>query len=303
MIFNSALLPMLIYADIFGFKTAEYLSFITLISTDVKQFLNVESITFQTDFNAIWYRNVSPIFSNLIIVETGVTWLFLVVFKCLSSRSKNLQDDEGRILQKNMNQKITAYKFNVYVEYSYFLLILTIGTFFSAGCPTLIPLTFICLFSKYIFTRSLIQNNSSRIEGLTASLQSFTFALIPILLIVSALFGSWMLTANEYIYPDGINVRIYLGISFDLLERQLYLPWFIIFALVMTAYFLFYNTIVRFCSWLGSLCYNKKQVVHPYHALPFSEYAKKLNVLSSYNIRNNDKYKNAIINLEKYLAM
>ena len=112
-----------------------------------------------------------------------------------------------------------------------------------------------------------------------------------------------MLTANDYIYPDNFHAKIDFGLDFDILNRQLYLPWFLITALVIAAYFLFYNTIVRFCSWLGSLCYEKKQVVHPYHALPFSEYARKLNVLSSYNIRNNDKYKNVIINLEKYMAM
>ena len=87
MIFNTAILPMLIYSDIFGFKTAEYLSFITVISTDFKQFLNVDNIKFQTDFNTIWYRNVSPIFTNYIIVETIITWVFLIVFKCISNKS------------------------------------------------------------------------------------------------------------------------------------------------------------------------------------------------------------------------
>lgn len=102
MIFNSVILPLLIYADIFGFKTAEYLSFITIISTDFKQFMQVDDITFQTDFSAIWYRNVSPIFSNSLIVETIVTWVFLIVFKCVSNKS-SLEDDEGKILQKHMN--------------------------------------------------------------------------------------------------------------------------------------------------------------------------------------------------------
>lgn len=44
-------------------------------------------------------------------------------------------------------------------------------------------------------------------------------------------------------------------------------------------------------------------MVHPYHTRPFSEYAKAMNVLSSYNIRNNDEMRNVILNLEKYLVV
>jgi len=60
---------------------------------------------------------------------------------------------------------------------------------------------------------------------------------------------------------------------------------------------------VRFFSWLSSLCFEKKQVVHPYHTRPFSDYAKAMNVLASFNIRNNDKMRNIILNLEKYLVV
>jgi hypothetical protein len=71
----------------------------------------------------------------------------------------------------------------------------------------------------------------------------------------------------------------------------------------MIAFFEFflYNTLIRCCSWLCSLCYEKKDVTHPYHTRPFNEYAKGMNILCSYNIRNNDEWRNAILNLEKYL--
>ena len=112
--------------------------------------------------------------------------------------------------------------------------------------------------------------------------------LFPILLFVFALFGEWMITGNGSLYPSALQVKLDLGVTWDILNRQLYLPWFIIIAVVIAAYFLFYNTIVRFCSWLASLCYNRKTTVHPYHTRPFSEYVKTMNVQYSYNIRNND---------------
>jgi len=39
--------------------------------------------------------------------------------------------------------------------------------FYSSGIPVLVPLGFLSLFSKYIANRSLMQNVSSRVDGLS----------------------------------------------------------------------------------------------------------------------------------------
>jgi len=41
LIFNPVFLPLLIYADIFGFKATNYVSFVTIISSDARAFLQV----------------------------------------------------------------------------------------------------------------------------------------------------------------------------------------------------------------------------------------------------------------------
>ena len=100
-----------------------------------------------------------------------------------------------------MNEKITSWKLNAFVEYSYFNLIVFICVFFCCGIPVLIPLGMINLLLKYIANRSLLQNNSSKIEGLSEQFNSFPHSLIPIMLVLSALVGEWMLTGNSFIYP------------------------------------------------------------------------------------------------------
>ena len=120
------------------------------------------------------------------------------------------------------------------------------------------------------------------------------------MLVFSCLVGSWMLTAIDTIYPNALKMQLNIS-SITIIARQFYLPHFVILAGVIAFYFLFFNLIVRFCSWLASLCYEKKQVAHPYHTLEFSHYAKSMNMITSYNIRNNPKFKNVIINLERYL--
>lgn len=86
LIFNTVFLPMLIYADIFGFKATNYVSFITIISSDIRQFFNVESIKLSVDFEKIWYRNVSAIFINYIILDIVLTWFFFIVYKCMCGK-------------------------------------------------------------------------------------------------------------------------------------------------------------------------------------------------------------------------
>ena len=114
MIFNTVFLPILLYANIFGFKASTYVSFITLISTDVKNLFKVETLTLNEDFSRIWYRNVSPIFTNYVIFDTLFTWGFFIFYKCISNK-KSLENEEGQMLQKHMNNKITSWKLNAYV--------------------------------------------------------------------------------------------------------------------------------------------------------------------------------------------
>lgn len=80
------------------------------------------------------------------------------------------------------------------------------------------------------------------------------------------------------------------------------MPFYLALSLVALAEFFLYNTLIRCCSWVCSLCYEKKDVTHPYHTRPFSEYVKGMNVLSSFNIRNNDEMRNVMLNMEKFLV-
>lgn len=86
-IFNSLFIPLLIYANIFGFQPSNYISFITLISTDVKNFFAVDNLSFYPNFNAVWYKNVSVIYINFIIINTIIAWAFFLVDKCNASKT------------------------------------------------------------------------------------------------------------------------------------------------------------------------------------------------------------------------
>jgi hypothetical protein len=205
-IFNSVFIPLLIYANIFGFQPSNYVSFITIISTDIKNFFDISNLSFYPTFNTVWYKNVSVIYVNFMIVNTVVIWVFFLLDKCTASK-ESLEDDEGKILQKHMNEKITSYKLDVYKESANVYLIIVMSSLFSAGVPILIPLAFINHLSRYITNRSLLQNNSSRIEGLGEDFMSLTLGLLPFVVIFAPVIGEWMLVANSSIYPDKLPMR------------------------------------------------------------------------------------------------
>lgn len=100
--FNSVLIPVLIYADIFGFTPSTYVSFLTMISTEIKNFMAITSLTFYPDFNSTWYRNVGSVYVNFLVMDTLITWFSFIFDKCKASYS-GLQEDQGKILQKHMN--------------------------------------------------------------------------------------------------------------------------------------------------------------------------------------------------------
>ena len=162
LIFNTIFVPVLIYADIFGFTPSNYVSFVTMISTSLADFFKFSTLSFYPDFNTTWYRNVSSIFINFFVVDIALTWVFLFVDKYLSSYD-GLQDDQGKILQKHMNSKIISYKLNAYKEVSYMYMVIFMCCLFWCGVPALVPLGFISIFSRYTVNRILLQNNSAKI--------------------------------------------------------------------------------------------------------------------------------------------
>lgn len=104
---NTCLLPLLIYADVYGFKISSYVSLIKLINPNISAFFSMDNFTYYSDFTSIWYRNVSPYFVNFLVINTALVWVGFAWSACSNSRRvNNLKDDEGKILQKKMNLKI-----------------------------------------------------------------------------------------------------------------------------------------------------------------------------------------------------
>ena len=61
---------------------------------------------------------------------------------------------------------MTDFQLDVATEASNIYLIFIIAGLFCAGVPTLLPLAFLNILTRYITNRSLLQFNSSKVPGL-----------------------------------------------------------------------------------------------------------------------------------------
>ncbi len=92
LLINSIIVPVVIYADIFGFQASNYVSLITIISSDASSFFSVSNLSFYPNFTAVWYRNVSPLFTNFLIFNTLIVWIMFILDKCCFANKSGLED-------------------------------------------------------------------------------------------------------------------------------------------------------------------------------------------------------------------
>jgi hypothetical protein len=107
-----------------------------------------------------------------------------------------------------------------------------------------------------------------------------------------------MLIANTKIASDVSLLTGSLASTYSFgiyqLQMELYLPIYIAISIVAITEYLLFTFASTLCGCLCSCC----QAPPPnYHTRPFWEYAKGMNVLCSYNIRKNDKMRNAVLYL------
>ena len=174
--------------------------------------------------------------------------------------------------------------------------------YLEAGIPALVPLAFLNLISRYIMNRSLLQQNSTRINGLGLAFNQLSYVFLTITLALSAVNAAWMLTANSLIFPNILHFSMNLGTlnNLSIVERQLYLPFYIGISLVVLGEYLLVELLL---SCLGSICrscYEKKQVIRTSATKSLHEHTKTMNIMTSYNIKNNDNLRNAVIRMEMY---
>lgn len=159
-----------------------------------------------------------------------------------------------------MNKEITSYELSIYKQYSNFLLIIFMTLYLEAGIPALVPLALINLVSRYIINRSLLQRNSTRINGLGLVFNQISYVFMTITLISSAVNAAWMLTASSYIYPSVLPFTLTLWNlnNWNVMTRQLYLPFYIGISLIALGEYVLIEFLIGFIASICRGCYEKK---------------------------------------------
>lgn len=148
----------------YTFKIASYVSLIKLINPQIDSFFNMDSFTYYEDFSNIWYRNVSPYFINFLVLNLILVWVGFAWKACRAGRRiENQREDEGMILQKHMNQRITDFEVDVVGETAELFLVVFISFMYSAGLPAMMLIGALNILSRYFVNKHLITHYSKRI--------------------------------------------------------------------------------------------------------------------------------------------
>lgn len=146
-------------------------------------------------------------------------------------------------------------------ETAYAFLVTFMCMIYCAGIPVIIPLGALSMISRYIVNKHMIINHSKRIDGLSENFNYLSVVILPFSVVFGCFIGIWMLTASSYIYPDKMNVQIpgtsSIQSSVMFLPRMFYISFTFILGSLVVLYIFFYNTVVRFFTWIFSCCCEK----------------------------------------------
>lgn len=109
---NTAVLPLVINANIYGTQFVNYIKFIN--------FMDFNSLSIFSDFTADWYAIFSPYYVNFVIIASFITplagLLVMTLKNCLRHwkvmRMCNNSDKENPVIQKEANAAIADIKFD-----------------------------------------------------------------------------------------------------------------------------------------------------------------------------------------------
>ena len=86
-----------------------------------------------------------------------------------------------------------------------------------------------------------------------------TLLIFPFMLVLFPLVACWMIVENSYIYPNGLpntfHFLDFLKGYFTELDKQVFLPFYILTSAVALVEIVLYYTIIKFCACVCSMCY------------------------------------------------
>jgi hypothetical protein len=187
---NTVVLPLLLTANIYGYKPNSGLLFL------VKWF-NVDTSGFlyfaDTDQLFLLHFASYIVFYSLLSLALP---LLKLLGASLSYCCRTPLQDDSRLAQSQLNQLSLYYKFHFDLDLAEVLTNLFATAALGHGVPVLYPLLFLNLALRYPINNYLVLRHSAKEAGLSPSLIVALYRFLPAAAFLNYLFGCWIITAN-----------------------------------------------------------------------------------------------------------
>lgn len=215
---NSAILPLILNANIFGVQFISYLKFIN--------FMDFDKMSIFSDFSSDWYALVSPYYVNMLIIASFISpiigLIVMSIKSCLNQwkvrRMCEAKDAEDPVIQKEANEKIASIEFDYPSETAQILLFLFISFMYSGLIPILIPIYTLGLMIIFICKKAMVVKYSIKIpadETLSDSILTF----LPLVILFHGLFSVWSHTSSGVFASNAPLISLKMTIFKSNLDR------------------------------------------------------------------------------------
>ncbi|CAD8150635.1 unnamed protein product [Paramecium pentaurelia] len=296
---NTALITLILKANIYGFKLSYYLSspIPPLQSAQQKE-------VFPSDFNREWYAVVGAAYVNTWIINIFSPYFIDFVLYPIKNWFRKREAANAKI-QRDLNKLSVGPEFDLDLYYANLLNTIFVTLFYCSLIPLMLPLGFLALLIHFLVQKFLLLKFYRKPPSYDEALHDSVFTLLPYSIIMHILIAIWAY-GHPYIFPSSSDALIdnegFLDVSKDSVwirisnSSQISILG-VIFVIILIIKYFFINPL----QYLVKVCCDSEAVVVDFaQEETYDQIYDQISSvqLATYEIRENENYKDLVYSLD-----
>ncbi|CAD8138517.1 unnamed protein product [Paramecium octaurelia] len=296
---NTALITLILKANIYGFKLSYYLSspIPPLQSAQQKE-------VFPSDFNREWYAVVGAAYVNTWIINIFSPYFVDFVLYPIKNWLRKREALTAKI-QRDLNRLSVGPEFNLDLYYANLLNTIFVTLFYSSLIPLMLPLGFFALAMHFLVQKFLLLKYYRKPPSYDEALHDSVFTLLPYSIIMHILIAIWAY-GHPYLFPSSSDALVENGGLLDVSKDSIWIRISnssqlsilgVLFVIIMVIKYFFINPL----AYLVKICCDNQAVIVDFaQEETYDQIYDQISSiqLATYEIRENENYKDLVYSLD-----
>ncbi|CAD8057214.1 unnamed protein product [Paramecium sonneborni] len=297
---NTALITLILKANIYGFQLSYYLSSPIPPLQQAQQ-----KEVFPSDFNREWYAVVGAAYVNTWIINIFSPYFIDFVLYPIKNWLRK-REAAGAKIQRDLNRLSVGPEFNLDLYYANLLNTIFVTLFYCSLIPLMLPLGFLALLMHFLVQKYLLLKYYRKPPSYDEAIHDSVFTLLPYSIIMHILIAIWSY-GHPYIFPSSSDSLVdnggFLDVSKDsvwiriLNSQQISILGAVFLIILIIKYFL-----INPLQYLFKICCDSGPMVVDFvQEETYDQIYEQLSSiqLATYEIRDNENYKDLVRSLDQ----